>query len=232
MTEKTDPAIALSNRVNQSLGDELVRHKLITLETKEKAMPALKEFLMKGEVKRASLLKMLCWDLKEMEEKEVLDLQIEESNLGFCNLNHYTLKRDKLPPFKTSECWATMSVPVDFLEGVFFVATCNFLCPEVRDHWTRRLNLEIVWMLSDISGMTMTLEKLEKAEAEEQAEQEERKKMRKTRSPFGALSADSSTPFGTEILAKGSNGEEAAPEDPEAEEENHFSVPKHPWNKR
>ncbi len=187
MSDKVDPAVALANRVNQSLGDELVKAKIIDLETKEKAVPFLKEQLVKGEIKRASLLKILSWDMKVFEEKVILDHQIEEYNLGYCNLVNYTVRRESLPTFRTNECWASMSIPVDFLEGVFFVATCHYLSVAAREHWEKRLDREIIWLISDLSSMTMTLEKIEKIETKELADQEERRKLRKTRSPFGAL---------------------------------------------
>ncbi len=185
MSDKPDPANALANRVNQTLGDELVKLKLVSLEVKEKAVPILKQYLLKGEVKRSSLLKILCWDMSELEEKEVLDHLIEEHTLGYCNLANYEVQRDRLPMFRANECWATMSIPLDFMEGVFFVATCHYLSSAVKEHWEKRLNRDIVWMISDLSGMTMCLEKIEKMEAREQEEEEERKKQRRTRSPFG-----------------------------------------------
>jgi hypothetical protein len=185
MSEKVDPALALANRVNQSLGDELVKQKLISLETKEKAIPFLKEQLVQGEIKRASLIKILCWDMKAVEEKAILDHLVEDQNLGYCNLINYTIHRDSLPVFRTNECWASMSVPMDFMEGVFFVATCHYLSEAAREHWEKRLNRDIVWLLSDLSSMTMTLEKMEKIESKELADEAERRKLRKTRSPFG-----------------------------------------------
>lgn len=199
MSEKVDPAIALANRVNSSLGDELVKLKLVEMEAKEKAIPLLKEQLVKGEIKRASLLKILCWDLKVLEEKEVMDHLIEDLNLGYCNLMNYQVKRDKLPHFRINECWATMSIPIDFLEGVFFVTTSHYYSAEARLHWERRLNRPIIWMISDLSSMTMTLEKLEKIEAKELAEEEEKRKLRKSRSPFASL---------TRSLVKEDDGEE------------------------
>jgi len=185
MSDKIDPAIALANRVNQSLGDELVKLKLVSMEAKEKAVPMLKEYLVKGEIKRASLLKILCWDLKEIEEKVILDHLVEDHNLGYCNLINYRIQREKLPHFRINECWASMSVPIDFLEGVFFVATAHYHSLEARAHWEKRLERDIIWMISDLSSMTMTLEKLGKIEAKELAEEEEKRKLRKTRSPFG-----------------------------------------------
>ena len=208
--DKLDPANALANRVNQSLGEALVRMKLVSLETKEKAIPLMKRHLVKGEIKRASLLKILSWDMNELEEKEVLDHLVEESNLGYCNLLNYTIQRDRLPTFRVSECWASMSIPIDFLEGLFFVTTAHYLSEESRKHWERRLNREIVWMISDLSSMTMTLEKMEKIEAKEREEEEEKRKLRKTRSPFGG---GSRTPFPapveeTEISENGSLAQE------------------------
>jgi hypothetical protein len=130
--------------------------------------------------------------MQELEEKQLLYHLVEDMNLGYCNLINYQVQRERLPTFRVSECWASMSVPIDFLEGLFFVTTAHYLSDEARKHWEKRLNREIVWMISDISSMTMTLEKMEKIEAKELADEEEKRKLRKTRSPFGG---GSRTPF-------------------------------------
>lgn len=208
--DKSDPANALANRVNQSLADNLVKMKLVSMELKEAAIPKVKEHLVRGEIKRASLLKILSWDMQEIEEKIVLDHLVEEHNLGYCNLLNYEIQRDRLPTFRISECWATMSLPIDFLEGLFFVTTTHYPSEEARKHWEKRLNREIIWMISDLSSMTMTLEKLEKVEAKELADAEEKRKLRKTRSPFGS---GSRTPFPMDT------DEEAPPEEFEQSKE-------------
>lgn len=70
-------------------------------------------------------------------------------------------------------------------------------------------NREIIWMISDLSSMTMTLEKLEKVEAKELADAQEKRKLRKTRSPFGS---GSRTPFPVDTDEEARSEEEDAVE--------------------
>ena len=118
-----DPIISLAQRANQLTGEELVQRKLADPEMIEQAQPLLDNYLEEGEINRACLLKILIWDLELIEEKSILDFHIEEFHLGYCNTTNYNIDRESLPEFKISECWATMSIPVDFNSGVFFVAT-------------------------------------------------------------------------------------------------------------
>ncbi|MGJ3243821.1 MAG: hypothetical protein ACFE0O_12835 [Opitutales bacterium] len=160
-----DPIPALANRVNQGLADSLVKNRLCTLDDTEEAMPQLKQHLLDGNIKQASLLKILCWDLKRMNEGDVLDFLVDEHRLGYCNPANYTVDRSALPPFKLEECWATMALPFDQVQGVFFVATAHYLSEAVRDHWVKRLRPDIIWFASDLSALSMGLDELEKLEA-------------------------------------------------------------------
>jgi hypothetical protein len=162
-----DPIPALANRVNQGLADSLVKNKLCSLDDTEEAMPLLKQHLLDGSIKQASLLKILCWDLKRLDESDVLDFLVDEHRLGYCNPANYTIDRQKLPPFKLEECWATMALPFDLVEGVFFVATAHYLSQTVRDHWVSRLRPDIIWFASDLSALSMGLDELEKLEEKE-----------------------------------------------------------------
>lgn len=170
----TDPVKALAYRASASLGEALVKEKLAEEEMIAKqGLPALRKHLDRGNFKRASLLKILTWDLNLVDEKKVIDHHIEDYNLGYCNLAHYNIDQTLLANFTLKECWATMSLPFDLLEGVFFVATCNYLSKDVISHWEKRLCRDIVWFIIDLSTLTMTLERLEKEEEEPEPESRE-----------------------------------------------------------
>ncbi len=174
-----DPINSLAQRANQSIGEELVRRKLTNEEMIEQAQPLLEKYLEEGEIKRACLLKILIWDLELIEEKNVLDYHIEEFHLGYCNTTNYKIDREALPDFKLNECWATMSIPVDFNSGVFFVATCNYLSSAVMEHWEMRLTPKIFWYLTDLTTLTRTLEDLEKEENKESEKEDEKEPVKK-----------------------------------------------------
>ena len=134
-----DPIVSLAEKGNYALGAELVRLKLAEQSQIDSVRLAFDEHLMDGNIKRASILKILTWDMEGVEEKVILDYQIEEFNLGFCSLLSFQIEREALPEFTLKECWATMSVPFDSLSGMFFVSTASYLSREVRKHWEKRL---------------------------------------------------------------------------------------------
>ena len=166
-----DPSISLAQKVNDQIGEELLRVRLVEPEMVEQAKARMAGHFEKGEIKNACLLKILIWDLKLVEEKKVLDHQIEEYNLGYCNITNYEIDRNELPEFKLRECWASMSLPFDFLAEVFFVATAHYLSKEVISHWEKRLCRDIAWFVADLSSLTLTLENLEREEQEQVEEQ-------------------------------------------------------------
>lgn len=144
--------------------DELIRLRLVESEMVDQAKTQMANHLERGEIKNACLLKILIWDLKLVEEKKVLDYQIEKFNLGFCDITNYDIDRDELPEFKLRECWASMSLPIDFMSEVFFVATAHYLSSDVISHWENRLCRDIVWFVADLSSLTLALETLEREE--------------------------------------------------------------------
>ncbi len=170
----TDPVKALTLRANISLGESLVKLRLAEEEMIGKqGLPALRKYLDQGDIKRASLLKILSWDLNLINEKLIIDHHIEDYNLGHCNLSNYVIDQSLLANFTLNECWATMSLPFDLLEGMFFVASCNYLSKVVVAHWEKRLCRDIIWYIVDLSSLTMNLERLEKEAQEPEAENEE-----------------------------------------------------------
>ncbi len=151
--------------------DELIRLRLVESKMVDQAKTQMANHLEQGEIKNACLLKILTWDLKLLEEKRVLDYQIEKFNLGFCDITNFDIDRDELPEFKLRECWASMSLPIDFMSEVFFVATAHYLSSDVISHWETRLCRDIVWFVADLSSLTLALETLER---EEQGQVEEK----------------------------------------------------------
>ena len=170
----TDPVKALALRANIALGESLVKFRLAEEEMiAEQGLPTLRKYLDQGNIKQASLLKILSWDLNLVNEKMIIDHHIEDYSLGHCNLSNYEIDQSLLSNFTLNECWATMSLPFDLLEGVFFVASCSYLSKVVVAHWEKRLCRDIVWYIVDLSSLTMTLERLEKETREPEAENEE-----------------------------------------------------------
>ena len=171
-----DAVTALAESGNCEIGEELVRLKLAEQEAIDQVVPVFEEHLRNRNFKRACLLKILTWDLDLVDESVVLDYQVEEFNLGYCNVVNYDLDRTRLPEFTFNECWVTMSLPIDFVNGVFFVSTASFLSANIKEHWEKRLTPNIIWFLSDLSSITRALEQLEKeeerAESVEETEQE------------------------------------------------------------
>ncbi len=169
---RPDPIRSLALRSNFRMGNELSRLKLAEPVQVKQCHPDLYDHLESNTIKRGSLLKILTWDLNLIEEKTILDYTVEEFSFGFFNLTNYEIDRSELPDFRLEECWATMTLPFDLIEKVFFVSTCSYLSSDAVKHWERRLSRNISWFVCDLSTMTMALENLERAERSEKESQE------------------------------------------------------------
>jgi len=159
-----DPLKSLAVRANESIGEALIKAKLADQEMIDNALLLFNDYVERNELKLACLIKILSWDLKVIDETTILDHLVENHNLGYCLIKSYNIIRENLPDFTINECWATMTLPFDVMEGVFFVTTTNYLSLDVVEHWQKRLSPKIIWYVSDLSSLTIQLETIEKRE--------------------------------------------------------------------
>jgi len=158
MERETSKLLIKSNRV---LGTRLVEAGLTTLEEMDTANEAFITLARKKDLKRASLLRILIFDNQTLKEESLLDYQIEQHHVGAIHLENYILDDILLlqQPFEIMR--ASWTIPIDFVNDRWFLATAYFLSDVVREFWEDRLQGRITWLVSPLSQFESTFEALE-----------------------------------------------------------------------
>jgi hypothetical protein len=164
---------ALILRSNRFLGSALVDKGLVSTVDLEEANGKFMEAIQAGDLKRASILSTLLFDLKKLDEARLLDYLFDEEKLALVDLNFIQLK--SLRPMKVdlSLCWASSTVPFDHVEGTYMLASCYYMSAPIIKHWEDLLEGRVLWYGTSISSLSRALERIEEIhEAEDAAEDE------------------------------------------------------------
>lgn len=164
---------ALILRSNRFLGSALVDKGLVSTVDLEEANGKFMEAIQSADLKRASILSTLLFELKKLDEAKLLDYLCEEEKLGLVDLNFIQLKSLRPMNVDLSLCWASSTVPFDHVEGTYMVATCYYMSAPVIKHWEEMLDGRVLWYGTTISSLSRALERIEELhEAEDAAEDE------------------------------------------------------------
>ena len=156
MDSQTRPLILRSNRF---LGSAMLERELISNDVLEAAQERLLEIIQTGETANASLLYVLLFDLKELDEAALIDSIIEIDKIGAIDLENYQLDNVKDLEIDTALCQATFTLPFDKVEGVWMVATGYYLSRPAVQHWETFLGGPVVWYVSSVSSVINALER-------------------------------------------------------------------------
>ncbi len=164
---------ALILRSNRFLGSALVDKGLVSVGDLEEANGKFMEAIQASDLKRASILSTLLFDLKKLDEGKLLEYLAEEEKLGLVDLNFVEVS--SLRPMKVdlSLCWASSTVPFDNVEGTYMVATCYYLSAPVKKHWEDLLDGRVIWYGTSTSSLSRALERIEEIHEAEDAAAEE-----------------------------------------------------------
>ncbi|WPJ94715.1 hypothetical protein SH580_14870 [Coraliomargarita algicola] len=165
---------ALILRSNRFLGSALVDKGLVASGDLEEANGKFMEAIQAADLRRASILSTLLFDLKKLEESKLLDYLVEESKLGLIDLNYVELQ--SLRPMKVDLplCWASSTVPFDYVEGTYMLATCYYMSAPVVKYWEEALDGRVIWYGTSMSSLSRALERIEDIhEAEDAAAEDE-----------------------------------------------------------
>lgn len=145
-------------RSNRFLGSALVDKGLIDHEALEQANEEIIRLIQEQEVKRPCLLQILMYDLKVLNEADILDALARGAPVGMVDLTaiHFNLPPDVSP----EECGATGTIPFDNRDGVSFLATTYYYSKPVRDYWEGRLGGSLHWYICTLAQMNEALETL------------------------------------------------------------------------
>lgn len=161
---------ALILRSNRFLGSSLVDKGMVSVADLEAANEKFMEAIQAAELRRASILNTLLFELRALEEGVLLDHLVEEANLALVDLNQIELKSLRPHNIELSLCWASSTIPFDKVESTFMVASCYYLSAPVVKHWETLLDGRVIWYATSTSSMTQALERIEAIhDAEDQA---------------------------------------------------------------
>lgn len=159
-------------RGNRFLGTAILDTGLIEPEALDQANPKLLDYIKEEDVKNASLLRILLFELQLLDEAKLLDYTVQQHNLGLVDLHHYKLEQPLLSSFDIDLCWATRTMPFDKVEDVYFLSSCYYLSVPVVKHWEEFLEGKIVWYASPMMVLTEALETWEEKIEADQPEAE------------------------------------------------------------
>ncbi len=159
---------------NRMFGARVVEYNIIDLEDLENANTHFLEKLRSGNLKEASILRILLYELKNLDETDLINFQIEKLGLGYCDLDNYNINEDILADINLEDCRSTWSLPIDCISGFWFISTAYYLSVAVKKYWEETLNGDIIWYVSDFPRLDAKLDALEnqqKKSAETQTNQ-------------------------------------------------------------
>ena len=163
MDRKTSSLLIKSNRV---LGTRLVEAGLTSLEDMDKANEVFIELARAKDLKRASLLRVLIFDNQTLKEESLLDYQLENCPVGAIMLDHYKIGEELLTTVPLEIMRASWTMPVDYVQGRWFVATAYYLSDIVREYWEERLDGRITWYISALNQLESAFDQLAEKEPE------------------------------------------------------------------
>jgi len=160
---------ALILRSNRFLGSSLVDKGLVTTVDLESANERFMQSIQSSDLKSASILTPLVFELEALDEAKLLDQIVEENELGLVDLRHIQMQSLKEWDVDLSLCWATSTVPFDKMGDTYLLATCYYMSAPVVKSWQDKLGGNILWYATSMSSLSNGLEQLETIEAEEAA---------------------------------------------------------------
>lgn len=160
MERETSSLLIKSNRV---LGTRLVEAGLTTGENMDHANEAFIQRAREKDLKRASLLRILVFDNQTLKEESLLDYEIEHFPVGAVMLENYYLDDVLLAQQPLEFMRASWTVPMDFVNDRWFLATAYYMSDIVRNFWEERLDGRISWYVTSLNQLESVFEKLEAA---------------------------------------------------------------------
>ncbi len=149
---------SLPLKANRLLGAALVQNNLIALNDLETANEHFIQKLQTTRRREVSLLKILVYDLQTLNEEDLISYQMDKLGLGYFRLSNYAIDPDLMSELDLEMCWSTWTLPVDHVEGFWFVNTSYYLSPVVRSYWEDTLDDTIIWSVTDLAELREALE--------------------------------------------------------------------------
>jgi hypothetical protein len=156
MSKELRPLVMRANRL---LGAQLVEHNLVKIEDLESANEKFIEVVSSDQPRQRTILGILAYEMKVLNEDNVLHHLVETDGLGLVDLRDYDVLDETRKNLDANSCWATWSVPFDREEEFWFVATAYYLSPAVRAFWEKKLGGPILWFGTTLEAIADYLDK-------------------------------------------------------------------------
>lgn len=146
-------------RSNRFLGAALLERDLLSNADLETANEKLLEVVQAGDLRSASLLNILIFELKALDESKLIDSLMERDEVSLIDLGNYDLGKFREMRVNIDVCWATFTIPFDRVEDFYMVATGYYLSEPAKQYWAEQFDGKILWYVASITSIAEALDR-------------------------------------------------------------------------
>lgn len=147
-------------RSNRHLGTALLKLNLIDEEQLHLANKKLMANLQGDNIKEASLLTLLLYDVQALDENRLL----AASKFPLIDLVNFNIPPNLLKDTNIENYWATRTIPFDKQDGFQFIATAYNLSKPVIDYWENIFDDSIIWYTTSLKSISIIFQNLDSGE--------------------------------------------------------------------
>lgn len=162
-------ASSLLLKANRVLGTRLVEAELTNSAEMDRANELFIERARAKDLRRASLLRILIFENQSLQEDALLDYQLENFPVGAVQLENIETDPELILQQPYELLRASWTVPLDCVQGRWFLASAYYLSEPARTFWEERLDGRINWYLSTLGPFEALFEELQPLYAEREA---------------------------------------------------------------
>lgn len=148
-------------RGNRFLGSALVAAGLIQPDQQQAASQRLLEVIQSDNLKQASLLYILVYEMQVLKENDLVNHLIERGVHGMIDLHNYKIEEVFDRTLDLELCWTTWSLPFDRIEDIHLVASAYLLSDPVVKHWEGLLGGKIIWYITSAASLLEAFDRLQ-----------------------------------------------------------------------
>tara|TARA_R100000027_G_scaffold67735_1_gene68285 strand:+ start:1304 stop:1822 length:519 start_codon:yes stop_codon:yes gene_type:complete len=167
MPEISKEIRAIVLRSNRFLANTLYENGLVKVDDIDEANEKLLDAIDAGNPRQISILNILIYELKKLEEKDYIDFVVKESKIGLIALRNYRLRPLGNAMNDPDICWATWTIPFDLVGDYYLVATAYHPSRPVIDYWEGIADKPIVWYGTDIQCITEAIDRISQSDSGE-----------------------------------------------------------------
>jgi hypothetical protein len=154
-------------RSNRALGSMLLEKRLVTPEQLDEANAKFLESLQGGDVRRASILHVLMFEMQVLNEDAYIEAIVEKHGLGLMDLHGCQFRKAGDLQIDLEACWVTWTVPFDLVDDFVMLATLFYSSPPVVKFWQDKYaGKNLLWYVTSVRSLQSSLDRLEQMKNE------------------------------------------------------------------